>query len=367
MGFIGLMAILVKKVFFKLNDEDNSSSEIVNLIAGFAPFAFLPFLIPFKKVFSFKYESYSKLILILYFILLILIGVLVNSRGLFMQGLLIVGLVYFLGLLTKKFDYRIFKIKTILTISIVGLIVTGPISDLGTSMVVVRSMRSDISATQLMNETINVYQNKEELLKYKKLSKVIVTDWDETYFDNIFIARFSNLKFADASLEQAFKLKNLPNESIQNTVVDKIWAILPQPILNFLDIQIDKTKINEGSLGDYLYSKNSDSGMGGFRTGNFVGLGLASFGWWYLMVLFIGSFLLYNFVDAFVVYRNKLGMYMPSVLGLMSLDFFFTFFGISSASESVTTIFHYIIRGWIQLVILYIIVYYISKKISQIL
>lgn len=365
MGVLGVIAILLKKIIFKSDVEVSTGSEWVNLIAGFIPFTFLPLLIPLQKVFKKRTESYSMITIILFFVLIVVLGILVNSRGQFMEGLLIVGLVYFLGLLIGKFNYRIFKFKTLLIVGIAGWLLTGPLSDLGTAMVVTRSLRSDISATQLLHETFKTYQNKEALRRYIKIAKLSDSDWDETYFDNIFLARFCNLKFNDASLEQAYKLKNLPDRRMQKVVDDKFWATFPHPIINYFDLKIDKKKINSGSYGDFLYNLNSRGGIGGFRTGNFEGVGLASFGWWYLLVLFVGSFLLFSFADAFV-YKLNNGRYLPSILGLMSIGFFFTYFGVSSSSESITTIFIFVIRGWIQLVLLYILVYFITKKISQI-
>jgi len=366
MGGFGLIAIFINRVFFNAYSELTSKSELSSFIAGFETYAYLPLLIPLYKIYSKQKRVYSTVSIFIYGFVLIIFGVMANTRGMFMQGLLMVGLVYFLGLMTGRFNYKIFKPKIIVLVAIVGWVITGPLSDLGTAMVVVRGLRSDISTTRLLDETIKTYNDKKALASYKKMAQISVSEWDENYFDNIFLARFCNLKFNDASIEQAYKLKKWPDIRMRKAVSDKLWATFPTPVLKFFDVAIDKESVGKGSFGDFLYNINSKNGVGGFRTGNFVGVGLASFGWWYLLVLFIGSILLFNFADTFV-YIDKRRYYTPSILGLMSIGFFFTYFGVSTASESVTTIFTYILRGWIQLVLLYIIVYFFSKKINQVL
>lgn len=367
-GIMGLSSIVVQRVIFGGYGEDEASSEFLSFIQGMQPYAYLPLLLLFPAVFS-DSENYGKLkaplyLVVIYIAVLVILGMMANSRGLFMRGITTVGLVYFLGLILGSLDFRILKARNVI-IAFLGIwLITGPLSDLGTAMVSIRGIRGDIPPKALMEETFRTYQDKDALRTYRKLANVQITDWDETYFDNIFLARFSNLKFSDASLHQAFQIKN-PDGQMQDVVYGKYLSLLPQPLLNLLGVPLDKDFYANASFGDFLYMRNSGVGYGGFRTGNFLGMGLASFGWWYLGVLFIGAILLFNFIDSFVLYERE--SYHLSVIGLLSILFCFTYFGVSTPSESVTNSFHYITRGWMQTVLLYVLLFWIARKVSRVL
>ena len=292
-----------------------------------------------------------------------------NARGLFMQGLTSMALVFFLGLLIDKFDYRIFKMKYVIIGMMSFWIITGPLSDIGTAMVVVREQRSDISSQELLNKTLLVFQDKQAISNYKKLAlSNIGADWDEIYFDNIFLARFCNLKFNDSNLLQGLKIKENDTRML-NYSIDRFWAILPSPILEVMQIDIDKKSVTSNSFGDYLYFCNGgENALGGFRTGNFAGTGMAAFGWWYLVILGIGMIPLFFLIDLFTFNFKKKGTTKVffSLVGLILISTIFTFWGTSSASESVVSIYTFIVRGWLQSVLLYFVVFKLSSSLSKI-
>ncbi len=369
MGMIGMLSIVVERVVFGGFGEGKAEHVYLKLFAGMDQFAYLPLLLLFPDVFSAKenvknFKS-SRFPIFIYTAVLIMLGIMANSRGLFMQGVTTVGLIYFLGLIIGKTDYRIFTPKKIFLVSLSFWLITGPLADLGTAMVVVRGVRGDVPPKVLLEETIRAYKDKEALRKYKKLADSRVRNWDEEYFDNIFLTRFSNLKYSDASLQLAFHLPN-PDSQMQDVVFGKYLSILPQPFLNVLKFNLDKNYYSKASFGDFLFMRKTGMGYGGFRTGNFMGLGLASFGWWYLGILFAGAIILYNFVDSLVLKTGNTTSQI-SIVGFLSILFCFTYFGVSTSSESVTTIFNYITRGWFQTVLLYVVLFWIARKISKIL
>lgn len=367
-GIMGLSSIVVERVIFDGYGEDKTSSEFLSFITGIQPYSYLPLLLLFPAVFSdsknYEKLKVSRLLLLVYIAVLVILGIMANSRGLFMQGITTVGLVYFLGLILGRLDFQIIRARNVL-IAFSGIwLITGPLSDLGTAMVAVRGLRGDIPPKALMEATLRTYQDKDALKAYRELSDFKVRDWDESYFNNIFLSRFSNLKYSDASLQQAFQIRN-PDGQMQDIVYGKYLSVIPQPLLDLLGVPLDKNFYGNASFGDFLYMRNSGTGYGGFRTGNFLGMGLATFGWWYLGVLFIGVILLFNFIDSFILYEK--GTYHLSVIGLLSILFCFTYFGVSTPSESVTNVFHYITRGWIQTVLLYILLFWIARKVSRVL
>lgn len=373
MGFVGIFALISKYIFGGgFYNENNESDTLDKFIEGFTFFSYAPLFIPLSSLFnksSDQTKSNNSYLLVLYTILLIIIGMLGNSRGLFMKGLTAMGLVYFLGLCLGKFDYRIFKIKNILLGIILLWIVIGPLSELGTSMVIVRNQRGSISSVELLSKTLTVFQDKQKVNNFKKLatSEQIGKDWDEVYFDNIFLARFCNLKFNDSNLVQGLKIKDR-DERMLNYSIDRFWAILPTPILSVLQIAIDKKKVTSASFGDYLYFCNGGvNALGGFRTGHFAGTGFASFGWWYLAILGFGMIPLFFLIDlsCYKISLNNKTRVVFSLQGLILATTIFTFLGTSSASESVVNIYTFLLRGWIQSIVLYLITIRISCYLSK--
>lgn len=373
-GFIGISANLFSRYSTGNSVTGSSESGIIGkFIEGFMEYSYAPLLIPFTAIMkkSFEKSGSTKMIfLFMYILLLVVIGMIANTRGLFMQGLTIVGLVFFLGMLVGQIDYRIFKSSYFIA-AIVGLwIVTGPLANLGTAMVIVRSQRGDVSGAQLFIETLNTLQKKEEIKAYRKLAlSEIGGDWDENYFDNIFLSRFSNLKYNDLSLVQALKIPDDDSKMFKYSI-DRFLSTFPSPIISFFGVKVNKKQVSSASFGDYLYFvAGGENAIGGMRTGHFAGTGIAAFGWFYLAIMGFGFIPLFFLLDLFSLKITSEGK--PKILfslsGLILISFIFTFLGTSTASESIISIFTFILRGWIQIIVLYIIVYKISSFFNNLL
>jgi hypothetical protein len=372
-GFFGLAGMIA--TFISVNHYDGTSEErgvVAKILQGLVPYAYAPFFILLKPLFVPGQALFSKrptFKVLIFAMLLLLVGMGGNSRGLFMTGITAVGIAYLIGLLLGKFDYKIINSKN-LTLALLGVwILTGPLSNLGTAMVMVRAQRNNLSSTELILKTLENFQNTRAIKQYKSTSLAEVDDWDENYFDNIFLSRFCNLKYSDASLELAYKLGKQNDEMLQYSI-DKFWAILPAPVLSFLHIEVDKITVNASSYGDYLYyiagGRSALGGLGGFRTGHFAGMGMATFGWWYLLLLAVGVIPLFFLVDLFVLYYVEDGIpytYL-SLAGLIEITFFFTFFSVSNFSESIVNIYTFFLRGWGQMLLLYWVLLFATRKLS---
>jgi heme/copper-type cytochrome/quinol oxidase subunit 4 len=306
-------------------------------------------------------------------VLILLVGIGGNSRGLFMTGITALFIAYFIGLLLGKFNHRIINFKSASFVLIGLWILTGPLADVGTAMLVVRDQRTDLTSKELISRTIDAYQNKSALEAYRLTAKedVVVQDWDEHYFNNIFLARFCNLKFNDEGLKQSKKIGGVDKE-MQDYSIERFLAIMPSPLLSLLNIKIDKETVISASFGDFLFSRaGGENALGGFRTGQFASTGMTAFGWWYLLLLGVGMIPVFFLVDLFVMQKQVAGhsgyrTYL-SLGGLIPITHFFMFLSMSSTSESVVNIYSYLFRGWIELIILYGLVYFISRKLSSLL
>ncbi len=369
-GFLGMIGTYVTSTKFGVTDAERGFAPKV--FQALIPFSYAPYFIYLKELFGKKTVITKKSLLLLagFTVLIFIVGVGGNQRALFVRGLVSMGLAYGLGLLLSKFSVRIFSPRNLILACLGLWVLTGPVADLGTAMVVVRSERTDLTRKELINKTLTAYKDKKLLSDYKK-DAVASALYDEYYFDDIFLARFCNLKFNDEGLKQ-YHMVGSRDPEMHKISMDKIWATLPQPMLTALKIKIDKEYLISASFGDFLYDRaGGPNALGGFRTGQFASTGMAAFGWSYLLFLGIGMLPIFFLLDLFVVFqlKPKNGLNFDnslSFVGLISITSFFMFLSLSSTSESVVNIPIFILRGLPQLILLYCILFYITKKLSGI-
>ncbi|MCE7071025.1 hypothetical protein LZG74_11970 [Dyadobacter sp. CY327] len=376
MGIIGLTSMFVTYFFNKQSYELKTEGAGNHFIEGLIPFSYAPYFILIKKLYSAEepnLKGYAVKIMV-FTAIIFAVGVGGNARSLFITGIVSAAMGCFLGMLLGKFQYKLVTGRNILIVTLAVWLVTGPLSDIGTAMVIVRQQRGSISKTEMLLKTLDVFEDKKALRIYKRANAATNQDilYDEHYFDNIFLARFCNLKFNDSSLEQFHKIGVADNQ-VQEYSIDKIYAELPQPILNMLEINIDKEAIIGSSFGDFLIYRagGGNAVLGGYTLGQFAGTGMAAFGWWYLLFLGLGMLPIFFLLDLFVIVaRNrgqKSGITLISLAGLLPISTIFMFLSLSTVSESVANLFSFIVRGWIQMVILYWIMYFLARKFNFVL
>lgn len=364
LGGIGLMSLL-----FVFGSGANSSDAVGSdskFISGFFPFAYSPYFLFLKNIYSDKpVKSQKKMIwvFVIYTILLLVVAFMTNHRSTFMKVVMGLGFTYFVGLLMSKFSYKIFTPKNLVVYLITFFLLTGPLMDLGLAMVIVRGQKHDLSSSELVEETVAVFLNRDELESAKKLMDgTVITNrlWDEHYVDNIFLARLCNLKANDLSLYHAEKINDITKT--QDFFFQKMTALLPSPVLEFMDIHIDKDMINLASYGDYIYyiSTGDYYGLESKRQAHLEGAGMAAFGYWYLLILVIVIIPLFGLMDllTFPIKRE----YYITIPALTIMPMIMTIFNF----EGLSTFISFIVRGWIQMVILYVVLYKITGLIKKI-
>lgn len=360
MGFIGLAASIYI-YFISSAGKEITGNASEKLIQGFIPFAYAPYFIPLGKLFGKRSGPRKNFYVLLgiFTLLLFIVSMGRNSRAIFIMGFASVGFSYALGLLLGAFKSPKISFKVLL-ISVLGFwVLTGPFADLGTAMVLVRDKRDDITKAQLIAMTLDAFNDKRAIKLRRLEDKQLETPWDERYLDNVFTARFANIKFNDASLVMASKIGE-NNPKMLKFSIDYIWGVLPSPILNLIKPGIDKEYLYSMSFGDYiyyLYGADKDI-LGGYRTGHFAGTGMAAFGLWYLLILGILIIPVYFLFDKFTYIKRSSfpvpgAMITFSMCGLLASTFIFMFM----LAESVSTIATFLVRGWIQMTLLYYIIF----------
>ena len=336
-------------------------------LQGLIPFTYAPFFIPFGKLYG-RTQPASKTQtpkLIAYTLILFVLAIGRNSTGTFVLGFTAIAFSYFLGLLLGMFETRIISRRNI-AIALVGTwVLLGPLADLRTAMVLVRGERLNISANELIPLTIDTYLDKEAIRAQRKIdiSEVIESDWDEHYLDNDYTARFANLKFNDASLLMAEVVDKYDPDMLTYSV-DYMLGLLPNPFVRALKLDIDKDFIYSLSIGDYLYMTAGGYGeIASFRTGHFAGTGMATFGWWYLFILGIIIVPIFFLFDKFAkkkvvqedgLQRTSLQFSFCGILAITSIFLFLS-------NESVIIIINFLIRGYLQLILLYSCLFHVTR------
>ena len=133
-----------------------------------------------------------------------------------------------------------------------------------------------------------------------------------------------------------------------------------------LNIEADKEFIYSLSFGDYIYLLAGGSGFpNGYRTGHFAGTGMAAFGWWYLLilgVLIIPIFLLFDkFYKRDRGKKNEPFALQFSLCGLLAITSVWQFL----PTESVTMLAIFLLRGWLQLVVLYFGLFQLTRLLTR--
>ncbi|MEO8471861.1 MAG: hypothetical protein ABI477_06695 [Chryseolinea sp.] len=373
MGVIGMAATTY--VYFANPDigREVTGAASDKFFQALVPFCYAPFFIPLAKLYGGKEKTHSgyTVMIIAYAILLFGLSIARNSRGAFIFGLTTPAFAYILGLLMGIFKTKIFTIRNFVVVGFVTWLLVGPFTDLGVAMLLVRGQRTDITPAELITQTLQTLDDKDAIKRRKEDDKTesMDFDWDERYLDNLFTARFSNIKFNDSNYITYSKLGDY-DPDMQEYSLDQILSALPDPVIKLFKFQVDKEETLATSIGDYMYILSGGHGTpAGFRSGSIAGTGMAAFGWWYLGLLGLLSIPAFYINDK--LFRRK--KILDPVDNLNHYNYVFSFAGILTLTscfqfytmESVVQIPVYFIRTWPQMMLLYFMIFQATRVISR--
>ncbi|TAE28690.1 MAG: hypothetical protein EAZ91_14475 [Cytophagales bacterium] len=364
MGMVGLGVMTIGYFTGDTQGLKIPDTIVGKILWGLSNFTYAPYLILVGHLYgnNTKVTKKTLVALSLYTILVFAASIARNSRGAFIFGFTSLGIAYIISLLLGIYNIqrvKIFTARNFLIGALAVWLITGPIADLGIAMALVRGSRSEVSSAKLLEMTLEMYQDKSAIEVLKKIDNNEQLDWDERYLDNIFLARFCNLKFCDSSLMLASKVGG-DDESVLERTINSMLSALPEPVLVALGIDVNKKEARNGSIADYLFYKSGANAdvIGTFRVGHFSGIGMATFGWIYLLLLCI------TIIPIYIIFDSYSGLFKPNVksqktrtmfsfCGLLILTSIFQFL----PSESVTVNISYLLRNWPETVVLYFLVY----------
>ena len=343
-GFIGLISLLLSVIFPVAN--------------GISYLVWVPFLIPYYR--EQLGEGYCNvklnyIFLGLHTLLIASIAIAFNTRGILFSGFASLVLLFLLGLMrSKKVVSTTMLLRGGLFLLIIALLDL-PASNLVTAMAAARTFKGQ--PIKVFKSTIENFNNPELLEKYVELAKreKYRSQYDEKYIDNPLLARLITTKFHDNAIYFAGKLSDKDKESVTRLTGDFLWTVLPQPILDVLKIDIKKDNMLF-SMGDVLSNYAIGTQLAGERTGSIFGQGWAVFGPLFFIVYFFMCWILFATIDLFFISIGKAQIF--SIIGVLNLWPNFLF-GITA--DSLNFLFINVVRGVIQSVFLYLIVFSIVK------
>lgn len=359
---------LIGKIYVTINHIEYGNV-IGKTIVGFTFFQYAPILICFPKligdinsdkIFVFNKKS------IIYLILLVILSFATNSREAMLEPIGTFVLLLFLSYLNSSISLRRSLNKGYIIVGVlVSLFIIPILNDISLAMIYNRQFRTNTNRAEIFIRTIETLQDKEKIaelrfLKEKNDHKAAKNEssrtWSETYVSNFALNRYCNLKVADNTLYHAQKV-GFANKQMFDDFWLEIVALLPTPILKFINVNYDKN--NRYSRGDKLKALSTNRHpFASFLVTSHLADGLLTFGYWYFPIEFFLFYIRFLFLDTFIL--NNKGKIYYSVFALISI---FTFFAMFRHGPGGGDSLSYILREYWQDVILFIVGFSLLKKI----
>lgn len=303
------------------------------------------------------------------------VSLVTNSRGFMLTGLVSLVLAYLYRVLAGDMRGPKISLKSLIILVCAFFIITGPITNLAASMVIARKNRAEVSRMALAKETWSIYRSGIAAKAYSESLHrgAVAGEYNESYYNNIFLNRVANLKFEDLSIEAKRGAELVGDIGYFRRVeYEKCLAILPAPLIRALKINVDKNKILGGSSEDFLYQEATGTPVGGFKVGSIFVLLDAAFGLMWPFVLIVTSVLLFSVADALSMLKSGYGRHAAKDVVVLSpfvvvTLYFHAFFFVGGGAIDFPAILSSLTRGWLQIGILYGIVYFLIRWLSGVI
>ena len=181
--------------------------------------------------------------------------------------------------------------------------------------------------------------------------------YSEVYIQNTAVARFVETKFHDNMLHLVQGLQ--PNEikELGQVTIDRLWGILPKPVLGVLGVSLNKEVEQAFSMGDFFDYLKHGNEVGGFKTGSVFGHGLALFPIAFPFIYFLMCLVLYLIWDM----QSRRGADGIVQLSPVVMLYSYRLFTYGITGESLTSVASLALRSVWQNIALYLIIYWCSR------
>lgn len=283
--------------------------------AGLAFLIWLPFLIPiYHRIQGADYSDIKKQIPLIfsYAALIVALALLKNFRALMFGGPVQLFFIYLVHLCRTPNKVTRTMLQTVVGVIVILGLSMSSLSDLMTAMEIARAKRDSAAAREVVEETYKTFIDKDKLMRYRQSKEMasVLDLYDENYLHNPMLARFTETKFHDNMLYFASRMDDSARDEILENLGIRVLAILPQNILDALDIKLKKEKY-VFSMGDLYLSLDTGSNMGGFVTGSIWADCLVVAGSWFPFLVSLMLMLTFIMLDS--LSRFGPGLYISPV------------------------------------------------------
>ena len=353
-GIIGLSGIVV---------SGTGEGGVGDKIAGAAGvLAWAPFAIPALYVrLGAEYCNLRRQLayLGLYVGAAVVVGAALNFRSVMFVGALTAILLHTLFLLIDDRPFETRSLKWAAGAILVCAVLFQPISDFAYAVQIAREFRGKLSPVEMVKETFYAMTNSIDIQRTrdKYATEAQTKVYDEYYFKSPILARFVETKFHDNSFFLTENARPLESRLIADDIVDRIWAILPYPVLKAIGKEKSKYVL-QYSAGDYISYLRFGSELGSFRVGSALAQLVAVFGMFAPFAYFVLCIFIFIFWDSLSLVGSR-GAAI-SVVGMLVI---YRLFAYGIVSESVSTFVGLLLRNHLQNVILYLLLYYATRLV----
>jgi hypothetical protein len=333
---------------------------------GFNFLAWAPFLIPIYAAElgeDYRNAKLNRFLLVLYTGAFGVLGLAINVRGIMFSGVATVGLLYLLRAMRSDAPVTGRALRQIGVLALIILAISGPLSDLATSMAVARQMRGKVSAVVMIRTTLRIWQQPGVIAAYRADQELAsrFSAYDEHYIANPMLARLVETKFYDTSFHFANTLTTDDAKArLRDVSLQLAWASLPAPLLHALHINVDKDALGF-SMGDYLAYLSRGIPLGGRKTGTVFAQGIALFGPLFPFLYAVICLGLYGLMDLLTI-RPAKGAARISAVGMLQI---WTFFIGGIAYESLHKVLNLFIRTFWQTLLIYVMMRTPARLLSR--
>jgi hypothetical protein len=220
---------------------------------------------------------------------------------------------------------------------------------------VARAERDRVSKVEMIQHTYHLLQDPAAVRReaQRMQADAQVGAYDEYYFRSSMVGRLVETKFHDNAFFMVEGVSALESRLIAEDAVDRVWSILPFPVLKWLGLERSKY-VTLYSSGDLLAYLRLGVELGSFVTGSMFAQGIAIFGAWTPFLYFLLCIPVFIVWDVLSRPASKTA---PAVVSLVGMLLIYKLFAYGIVTDSIGNIAGVLLRFQLQNVLLYALVF----------
>ena len=367
---LSVLAIIGKFFYFDpsrtlnlADGGDKGTSIIKDVFWGVQNFIFIPVIIFFSPIlYDTKIDNKkNNFFFIIYFLLIIFVALGSNGRSIMYDFIFLFGIIFFLLFLFDKITPKKNRLIKILLFFLFLILSINFLENVSKNFIIERETANYKTPMENVKSFITGINNSKNIEIYnQKNTNESMQVFKENYYKNSIYNRVNFLLVNDNINYLRLSLSTTDKENIKDYLVNKIYTIVPQPIINLFTDDFDKRDYRN-SVASILY-KNFD-----YKHGAPLNIGSSLFSlhiffdkWIYLILLFF-FIPFFIFFDAF--YNKKTMIFSPFII----IFFYSTGAGIFNfiAATDVSVWFSFAFRTIPQSLIIILIIRFIYQSLLK--